>query len=223
MNRLTIGKTLNNDIVISDDPTISRAHAELIIGEENFIVDLNSTNGTFVNGVKIVDKQKLNSLDVIRVGNSLVDWSAYMYDKTVIDFGVDKTIVEKIEEIPKTVDVKKIIPTSSQGMFNKPFSFNGRIRRLEYGLSIILFYLYVMLVVALLDGNFDEGVFYLFMIPGYVFFWSQGAKRCHDLGNSGWFQIIPFYGLWMLFANSDLGENEYGLNPKGLNYEKDIS
>ena len=108
MNRLTIGKTLNNDIVISDDPTISRAHAELIIGEENFIVDLNSTNGTFVNGVKIVDKQKLNSLDVIRVGNSLVDWSAYMYDNTVIDFGVDKTIVDPIEEKPKEEDVKKV-------------------------------------------------------------------------------------------------------------------
>ena len=221
MNRLTIGKTLNNDIVISDDPTISRAHAELIIGEENFIVDLNSTNGTFVNGVKIVDKQKLNSLDVIRVGNSLVDWSAYMYDNTVIDFGVDKTIVDPIEEKPKEEDVKKIIPTTSQGMFNKPFSFNGRIRRSEYVISFVIYYFIVMFLNVEVESG-SEGLA-LFIFPMIWFLWAQGAKRCHDLGNSGWFQIIPFYVFWMMFANSDLGENEYGLNPKGLNYEKDIS
>jgi len=26
--------------------------------------------------------------------------------------------------------------------------------------------------------------------------------------------IIPFYGLWMLFADSEPGTNEYGPNPK---------
>jgi uncharacterized membrane protein YhaH (DUF805 family) len=49
---------------------------------------------------------------------------------------------------------------------------------------------------------------------------AQGAKRCHDRGNSGIWQIIPFYGLWMLFADGDLGRNEYGANPKGLNYDQ---
>ena len=46
------------------------------------------------------------------------------------------------------------------------------------------------------------------------FYIAQGAKRCHDRGNSGWYQIIPFYSLWMLFGNSDVGENEYGPRPK---------
>jgi hypothetical protein len=48
------------------------------------------------------------------------------------------------------------------------------------------------------------------------FLWAQGAKRCHDRGNNGLFQIIPFYIFWMIFANSEYGNNEYGPNPKGL-------
>ena len=33
-------------------------------------------------------------------------------------------------------------------------------------------------------------------------------------GNSGWYQIIPFYVLWMLFAEGDKEANEYGNPPK---------
>jgi uncharacterized membrane protein YhaH (DUF805 family) len=53
-------------------------------------------------------------------------------------------------------------------------------------------------------------------IPMLWFLWAQGAKRCHDRGNSGFYQIIPFYGFWMLFADSEKGVNEYGPNPKGI-------
>ena len=36
-------------------------------------------------------------------------------------------------------------------------------------------------------------ILYLIMlVPYFWFIWAQGAKRCHDRGNSGWFQIIPF-------------------------------
>lgn len=52
------------------------------------------------------------------------------------------------------------------------------------------------------------------LVPYFWFIWAQGAKRCHDRGNSGWFQIIPFYGLWMLFAEGETGTNEYGNSPK---------
>lgn len=107
---------------------------------------------------------------------------------------------------------------SNKGMFKRPFSFHGRIRRLEYGLSILLFYLYAIVagfVLGLItNGNFSEGAIYVCLIPGYWFLWAQGAKRCHDRNNTGWYQIIPFYAFWMLFADGDEGENDYGDNPK---------
>lgn len=102
-------------------------------------------------------------------------------------------------------------------MFKNPFSFKGRIRRTEYGLSFIIFSIptaIINLIGEESDGN--VAIIYLAYIPLYWFFLAQGAKRCHDRGNSGWFQLIPFYGLWMLFADSDNGINEYGPNPKGI-------
>lgn len=110
-------------------------------------------------------------------------------------------------------------------MFKTPFSFNGRIRRTEYGLSfIIYFFIYFFIFLTLGFGNryssgFGSVSVLLLFIPLVWFLWAQGAKRCHDLGNSGWYQIIPFYVLWLLFQDGERGENEYGQNPKGIGNE----
>ena len=108
-------------------------------------------------------------------------------------------------------------------MFKAPFSFNGRIRRTEYVISVIIYTVVIILVQVLLvaaaAGEASPGIALFLMIlfiPLIYFMLAQGAKRCHDRGNSGWFQLIPFYGLWMMFADSDHGSNEYGPNPKGL-------
>jgi uncharacterized membrane protein YhaH (DUF805 family) len=51
---------------------------------------------------------------------------------------------------------------------------------------------------------------------------ASGAKRCHDRGNSGLYQLIPFYGLWMLFGDGDHGSNHYGADPKGRMSHDDL-
>jgi uncharacterized membrane protein YhaH (DUF805 family) len=109
-------------------------------------------------------------------------------------------------------------------MFQNSFSFNGRIRRFEYALSGLI-YAVAEFFVNIIDRNgLTEQPITSFIaiccyIPAIWFMLAQGTKRCHDRGNSGIWQIIPFCGFWMLFADGELGRNEYGANPKGLNYD----
>ncbi|TCC98901.1 DUF805 domain-containing protein [Pedobacter psychroterrae] len=111
-------------------------------------------------------------------------------------------------------------------MFKNPFSIEGRIRRLEYGLSYIIYIVYLVLEIIVLGvfvegtgGQNDTVAVYLLATPAIWFMIAQGAKRCHDRNNSGWWQLIPFYGFWMVFADGDIGPNDYGDNPKGLSYD----
>ncbi len=103
-------------------------------------------------------------------------------------------------------------------MFNAPFSFDGRIRRTEYGLTAIIHAVAYWIILFLVAAT-QSPLMLILYIPILWFVLAQGAKRCHDLGNSGWFQLIPFYGLWMLFQDGQQGENGYGLNPKGIGNE----
>jgi len=100
-------------------------------------------------------------------------------------------------------------------MFRQVFLFKGRIRRMEYGLSLIIYFIYYFIVALVTVAIDATQIMLLFLLPGLIFFWAQGAKRCHDIGNSGWFQLIPFYVLWMLFQDGNNGNNKYGINPKG--------
>jgi uncharacterized membrane protein YhaH (DUF805 family) len=100
-------------------------------------------------------------------------------------------------------------------MFRHPFSFEGRIRRTEYGLSLLIYYA-VYFIIALLNTTYHyEWVIFVAIIPILWFMLAQGAKRCHDRGNNGAWQLIPFYALWMLFADGEPETNEYGADPKG--------
>lgn len=111
-------------------------------------------------------------------------------------------------------------------MFKNPFSFNGRIRRLEFGISYIIFMIaYVAIILLLEEFNDNQLIlifFFLAFIPLIWFLYAQGAKRCHDLNKSGWYQIIPFYVFLLLFSESEFGENDYGDNPKGEGNKSEI-
>ncbi|HEV2321241.1 MAG TPA: FHA domain-containing protein [Gammaproteobacteria bacterium] len=65
--RYTIGRLADNDIHI-DNMAVSGHHALIInILKDSFLEDLNSTNGTYVNG-KLIKKHALQEGDVITIG-----------------------------------------------------------------------------------------------------------------------------------------------------------
>lgn len=116
---------------------------------------------------------------------------------------------------------------NSKGMFARIFSFKGRIRRLEYVLTYLLYmsFSYFANLIDFENGNLFDLVlgfiWLLLVIPAVWIGLAQGAKRCHDRGNSGWFQFIPFYIFWMFFADGVDGPNRYGTSPK-KDYESQI-
>ena len=88
-------------------------------------------------------------------------------------------------------------------MFKNPFSFEGRIRRSEFGISLIIYAIAYAIVFSLSAASGSDGgpaIFLICAIPMLWFLWAQGAKRCHDVNNSGWWQLIPFYIFWMIFG-----------------------
>jgi len=67
---VTLGRDLANDIPVPDQE-ISRRHARFLTRTDGvFIEDLGSTNGTFLNGVRISSPQRLNNGDLITMAAS---------------------------------------------------------------------------------------------------------------------------------------------------------
>jgi hypothetical protein len=132
--------------------------------------------------------------------------------KVKMDLTKPKLKIEKelTDPIP-TLDFQDGSIIEPLPMFASPFSFDGRIRRMEYGLSMIIYVVLYAIITALVKSSSVIGIAF---IPLIWFIWAQGAKRCHDRSASGWYQLIPFYAFWMLFAEGDAFENEYGTPPK---------
>ena len=109
--------------------------------------------------------------------------------------------------------------------FNKPidinFSSSGRIKRLDYLVSVILYFIITFLIGVILgsfgitDENiYGQGMILLAIAPFFVWLIMQGTKRCHDRGNSGWYQLIPIYILWMILGIGDDNKNKYDTSKK---------
>ncbi len=80
MKIIRIGRKSDNDVVINDS-TVSGYHLE-IKKEDNgqvFITDLDSTNGTFVNGNQLIahKTEQIDETDIVRVGNTVLPWRNY--------------------------------------------------------------------------------------------------------------------------------------------------
>jgi hypothetical protein len=106
-DRTTLGRRPYNDIVI-DNLAVSGEHAVIhMSGAEVVLEDLNSTNGSYVNG-KAIKKQALQNGDAIEVGKYKI---SFVGDNAVDNF--DKTMVVKARPpiAPMAVPAKPVPAT----------------------------------------------------------------------------------------------------------------
>lgn len=98
----------------------------------------------------------------------------------------------------------------------RPFSFKGRIGRVQLILSYVVGFVAWFASLLLFDIEHSDGnggVILLSLACTAVFFWflyAQCAKRCHDLGKSGAWMFVPFWNILLFFAEGEKGENQYG-------------
>lgn len=86
-DRTTLGRRPYNDIVI-DNLAVSGEHAVMqMSGMDVFLEDLNSTNGTYVNG-KAIKKQQLQNGDAVEIGKYKIKFvhegASESYEKTTV-------------------------------------------------------------------------------------------------------------------------------------------
>jgi pSer/pThr/pTyr-binding forkhead associated (FHA) protein len=73
-NALSIGRLDDNDIIIDDDTFISSHHARIEVRPEGvWVVDLQSTNGSFVNGQRLTGERSVRKGDRIQVGSTVLE------------------------------------------------------------------------------------------------------------------------------------------------------
>lgn len=125
MKELTIGKLSDNDIVI-DNAMVSRRHAKIVMDKSGHceIVDLNSKNGTYVNGRKVRGSHSVEPGDRIMVANAplTADWKG-LFDRIPDDEPAPAVVIKTV-----TTSKKPTVPTSVLYDFSKDVGalFAGR-------------------------------------------------------------------------------------------------
>jgi uncharacterized membrane protein YhaH (DUF805 family) len=104
--------------------------------------------------------------------------------------------------------------------FRKYADFSGRAHRKQYWMFVLI-YSIVYIALAVIDGVLGTlwltSIFSLIILVPSI---SIGARRLHDTGRTGWWQliyIVPLIGLivMLVFLSQDShAENEYGICPK---------
>ena len=78
MQIVKIGRGSGNDVIINDN-SVSRVHCQIKKDDDGsyHLTDMNSTNGTYVNGVKRSGEVWLKDSDIVRIGNTTLPWLNY--------------------------------------------------------------------------------------------------------------------------------------------------
>lgn len=102
------------------------------------------------------------------------------------------------------------------GALKKYADFTGRARRKEYWMFILV-YMVIAIILGFVGSEIISALFGLAMLIPSI---SIAARRLHDTGRTGWWQLIsliPLIGfivLLVFLVQDSLDDNQYGPNPK---------
>jgi pSer/pThr/pTyr-binding forkhead associated (FHA) protein len=152
MIQKTIGRSSENEIIIKDDLMVSRNHAILYYDEGSILIeDLNSANGSFVNGNRINSIIKLDEYDILKVGNSLVHWNKLFEESDGDESNTEQTdVVENIAdapEIPNSTENPENLKTITENRKSESSSFS---KSIPFFIGLIIF----GLIIAFLLMNY---------------------------------------------------------------------
>src|SRR6267142_7259985 len=111
---VTIGRVQGNDIVLPKG-NVSKRHARIVLKDGKFIiVDLKSTNGTYVNGRKITSPLVVKDSDKIYIGDFIVGVDEAASNEG--DSASEPTTAPPPDRPVATPDVRPPRPTEAQPM-----------------------------------------------------------------------------------------------------------
>lgn len=112
--RYTIGRLSDNDVRI-DNPAVSGHHALIInILNDSFLEDLNSTNGTYVNG-KLIKKHALQHGDVVTVGHHQLRFIDSQVEESAGEDFAKTLVIQSGEATDDRLPVLSVRPGTSDG------------------------------------------------------------------------------------------------------------
>lgn len=123
-DRVTLGKAGSNDVPIGSDRSVSRMHAVLERFPAGWCVrDLNSRNGTFVNGERIMGERPLHSGDEIRVGKTRLTYRA---DESAVEYTATESALSAPDLTRREREVLLALcrPVLSGDLFTEPASIH---------------------------------------------------------------------------------------------------
>lgn len=165
-----------------------------------------------------IESIQTDALDCIPTEGSEVD----VAEDTIVTPTEMPVVEEQAIEISQNISQKQ-----EEEECHSIWSFNGRVGRKAYWITLfggfiaflLIFFCSVEIERRIGDVSCEACIFIplvlSYLIYSYVVL-TVGAKRCHDLGHSGWFQMIPYYCFVMLFSSGKKEENEFGKKGDGI-------
>ncbi len=111
--RLTLGRSVNNELSYPDQKALSRQHAMFLQHDDGWAIeDLSSRNGTFVNGAPLKGQHQLRSGDSVRLADLELVFEVSKADAASTDVTFESSEMPSLASSAQVMDLRGILARS---------------------------------------------------------------------------------------------------------------